>query len=211
MTIRYLPAALVLLCASAFAESDAISVTVSRNVDLPPDSVYISMAIATESDTSLEQVLEASQALGLTATNLMSLNLQQYGPGPAQTRLAYAFDLTVPFSQFKQINERIASVRRTMAAATPPMELQVYAMAVSPGETAREQARQRLLPSLFEDARVRADQLAKGAGVTLGGVVGVSEGWMPGTGGYPYYGPAGPVGPTTLKTAYSMTVRYAVK
>jgi hypothetical protein len=83
-------------------------------------------------------------------------------------------------------------------------------MAVAPGEPAREQERQRLLTPLFEDARARADQLAKAAGVTLGGVVGVTEAWAP-SGGYPSYGPYGPVGPTTLKTAFSMTIRYAVK
>jgi uncharacterized protein YggE len=210
MMLRYLPAVALLLCAPAFAESDAIAVTVSRNVDLPPDAVYYSMAIAAEPDTTLEQVLQATQDLGLSAQNLMSLNLQQYGPSPSQTRLAYAFDLSVPFSRFRETNDKIAAVRRSMAAATPAMELQVFTMAVAPGETAREQARQRLLVPLFEDARLRAEQLAKAASVTLGGVVGVSEAWAP-TGAYPGYGPYGPVGPSTLKTAFSMTVRYAVK
>ncbi|HWQ52956.1 MAG TPA: SIMPL domain-containing protein [Bryobacteraceae bacterium] len=199
------------LCGPVFGQSDAITVTVSRNVDLPPDGIYFSLAVATDPDLSLDQVLQASQALGLSAQNLTSVTLQQYGPSSSQTRLAYAFDLTVPFSSFKETNDKLAAVRRTMAANTPPMDLQVYSIAVSPSETARDQARQGLLSSLFENARQRADQLAKAAEVTLGGIVGVSEAWA-NAGGYPYYGPfGGPIGPTTLKTAFSLTVRYAVK
>jgi hypothetical protein len=180
-------------------------------VDLPPDAFYISLAIATDPEVSLDEVLQASQTLGLTAGNLMSVNLQQYGPSPAQSRLAYVFDLSVPFAQFKATNEKLAAARRAMAAATPAMELQVFGMMVSPGESGREQARQRLLAPLFEDARSRADQLAKAAGVTLGGVIGVTEAWVAGAGGQPFYGPYGPIGPTALKTAFSLNVRYAVK
>jgi hypothetical protein len=169
----------------------------------------MTLAIVTETEVTLDQVLQASQALGLTSQNLTSVNVQQYGPSPSQTRIAYAFDLTVEFSKFKETNDKLASVRRTLAANTPAMELQVYGVAVTPGETARDQARQRLLAPLFEDAKRRANELATAAGVTLGGVVGVAEGWA-NVIGNPYYGPSGPIGPTTLKTAFSLTVRYAV-
>jgi uncharacterized protein YggE len=154
---------------------------------------------------------QVSQTLGLTAENLMSLNLQQYGPSPSQSRLAYAFDLSVPFPKLKETNDKLAAARRTMAAGTPSMELQVFGMSVSSGDAPRDQARQRLLAPLFEDARARADQLARAAGVTLGGIVGLSEAWAPMVGGVPYYGPGGPIGQTSLKTAFSLTVRYAVK
>ena len=197
-------------CGPAFAQSDAISVTVSRNVDLAPDAVYFSLAIATDPEITLEKVLQAGQALGITAQNLTSVAFQQYGPSPTQARLAYAFDLSVAFDRFKETNDKLGAVRRTMAADTPAMELQIYSIAVSPSESARDQARQRLLAPLVEDARVRADQLAKAAGVTLGGIVGLAEAWA-NTGGGPYYGPAGPIGPSTLKTAFSLTVRYGVK
>jgi uncharacterized protein YggE len=211
MAIQRFLIAMVVLCAPVLAQTDAIAVTVSRNVDLPPDAVYISMAVATESDVSLEQVLQATRTLGFTAANLSSVNLQQYGPSPTQTRLAYAFELSVPFSQLKETNDKLAAARRTMAADTPPMELQVYAMTVTSGEAGKEQARQRLLSPLFEDARIRADQLAKAAGVTLGGVIGVTEAWLPNISGPPFYGPGGPIGPAALKTAFSLNVRYALK
>ena len=201
---------LFVLSVPVFGQSDAIAVTVSRNVDLSPDSIYFSLAIATDPDVSLDQVLQAAQALGISAQSLTSVTLQQYGPSAGQTRLAYAFDLSVAFSKFKETNEKLATVRRTLAANTPAMELQVFGIAISPSETARDQARLGLLSGLFDDARRRADQLAKAAGVTLGSILGVNEAWA-NTGSTPFYGPLGPIGPNTLKTAYSITVRYSVK
>lgn len=207
----FLSLALFALCGPAFGQSDAITVTVSRNVDLSPDAIYFSMAVMTDPDVSLDQVLGAIQGLEVSAQNLTSVTLQQYGPSAAQTRLAYAFDLSVAFSKFKETKDKVAAVRRAMAESTPPMELQVYGMAVSPSETSRDQARQGLLAPLFGDARTRADQLAKAAGITLGGIVGVTEAWANAS-AYPSYIPmAGPVGPTTLKTAFSLTIRFAVK
>ena len=202
---------LLALCSPAFGQSDAITVTVSRNVDLSPDQIYFSFAIVADPDVSLDQILQASEPLGLTAKNLLSINLQQYGPSPSQVRLAYAFDFTTEMAKFKETNEKLATVRRTMAANTPSMDLQVYAIAISPSESARDQARQGLLSPLFSDAKQRAGQLAQAAGVTLGAIVGVTEAWASNVSSSPYYGIYGPVGPSTLKTAFSLTVRYAVK
>lgn len=207
----FLSLALLALSVPVSGQNNAITVTVSRNVDLSPDAIFFALAIVTDPDITLDQVLEAAQGLGLTAQSLTSVNLQQYGPSPGQTRLAYAFTLSVAYSKFKDTNDKLATVRRTMAAATPPMDLQVYAISISPSDAGRDQARQGLLGPLFGDARTRADQLAKAAGVELSGVVGVTEAWASPT-GYPYYGPnGGPIGPTTLKTAFSLTVSYGVK
>jgi len=199
------------LCGSALAQSDGIAINISRNVDLPPDSIYFALAIVTDPDISLDEVLTASQSLGLTAQSLSSVSLQQYGPSVGQTRLAYAFNLQVAYAKFKDTNDKLATLRRTMAAATPAMDLQIYGISIVPSDAARDQARLSVLPQLFDDAKKNADQLAKAAGVTLGAVLGVNEGWANTNAGV-YYGPyGGPIGPTTLKTAYSLTVRYAVK
>jgi uncharacterized protein YggE len=211
LTLVSLCIALLALCGSVFAQSDAITVTVSQNVDLPPDAIYFALSIVTDPDTSLDDVLAASQSLGLTAQSLGSVSLQQFGPSAGQTRLAYAFNLAVAYGKFKETNEKLATLRRTMAAATPAMDLQIYGISISPSDTSRDQARLGLLSPLFDSARKRADQLAKAAGVTLGPILGVNEEWA-NTNGYPSYTPyGGPIGPTTLKTAFSLTVRYAVK
>jgi hypothetical protein len=54
--VRCLMMVVGVACAPAVAQTDAMVVTVSRNVDLVPDAVYITMAVVTDSDVSLEQV-----------------------------------------------------------------------------------------------------------------------------------------------------------
>src|SRR5689334_8740006 len=97
------------LCGSALAQSDGIAINISRNVDLPPDSIYFALAIVTDPDISLDEVLTASQSLGLTAQSLSSVSLQQYGPSVGQTRLAYAFNLQVAYAKFKDTNDKLAT------------------------------------------------------------------------------------------------------
>jgi uncharacterized protein YggE len=208
--VTLLALALFAWCAPAFAQSEGIAVTASRTVDLAPDEITFSMAILTDPDVSLDQVLQACQSLGLATRDLLGINSQQFGPSPSQTRLAYTFDFTTAYSKFHETNDKLATLRRTLAAATPAMEVQIFAISVAPSDASREQARQGLIAPLFAEARQRADQLAKAAGMTLGTVFGFSEDWASATGppGYGYYGP---VGPGTLRSRYTLSVRYAAK
>jgi hypothetical protein len=201
--------ALLALSAPCFGQTDAIAVSVSRTVDLSPEELYISLAVATDQDVTLEQVVQATQSLGLAAKDLTGVNIQQFGPSPSQSRLNYVFNISVPYAKFKETTDKVTALRRTLAANTPSMEIQMYGMTIMPGEKAREEARQKLLSALFEDAKVRAEQLAKAAGVNLGGIVGATEYWGANVG--IAYASSGPYGPSTLKTALSLNVRYAVK
>ena len=203
--------AMIALCAPAVAQSDIVA-TVSRTVELAPDQITFFLAIMTDPDVTLDQVLQASQPLGLTARDLLGISSQQFGPGPSQTRLAYTFEYEAQFSKFKEANDKMASLRRTLAANTPAMEVQVYSISVSPADAAVDQARQGAMTQLFADAKQRADQMAKAGGVSIGSVVGVSEGVSNAANqnGY-FYGPYGPIGPGTLRTTFTLTVRYAIK
>ncbi len=197
------------LCAPLFAQSDGVTVTVSRNANLNADEVYFAVAVVTDPGASLDDVLKAAQGTDISAQGLMSINLQQYGPAPNQYRLAYAFGFTVAFSKYKDTNDKLSTARRTMATLDPPMDLQIYGIGISPSETSRVQARQQLLAPLLSDARARANEVAQAAGVTLGNVVSVTEAWAVSTSAY--YGMYGPIGPSTLNTPFSLTVRFAVK
>jgi uncharacterized protein YggE len=202
--------AMLALCSPALAQSDAISTTVMRTVDLAPDRITFSLAIMTDTDVSLEQVLQAAQSLGLVTADLRGISSQQFGPGPNQTRLAYSFEFTAEFSKFKEINDKLAVLRRTLAANASAMEVQIFGITVSPSDGALDQARQGLLAQLFADSRQRAEQLAKAGGVSVGSIVGVSDGFSSAVSGA-YYGPYGPSGPVSLRTTFSLTVRYSVK
>ena len=201
--------AVVILCTPVFAQTDAIVVTATRSVTLAPDQVSYTLAILTDSNVSLTQVLQASQSLSLAATDLLSINSQQFGPSPNQTQLVYVFFAVVPFSRFGETNEKIAALRRSLGTNTPPMDLQIYSIVASPSPASRQQAGQDLLTPLFAEAKQRAGQLAAVAGVTLGGVVGVTD--LGETPGGVIYGPYGPSGPGGVRTTFSLSVRYAVK
>ena len=73
---------LLTLCGPAFAQTDAITVTASRTIDLSPDQIVFTLAVITEPTVTLNQVLEATQSIGLDASKLSTINVQQsYGPG----------------------------------------------------------------------------------------------------------------------------------
>jgi len=208
--MAFLSLVMFALCAPALAQSDAISANVSRTVDLNPDRIIFSMAIMTDPDVSLDQVLQAAQSLGLVTGDLRAINSQQFGPSPNQTRLAYAFEFTAEFSKFKDVNDKLSALRRTLATNTSAMDLQIYAINVAPSEAALDQARLTVLPQLFADAKQRAEQLAKAGGVSVGNIVGMSDVYGAAASS-PYYGPYGPIGPGALRTSFSLSVRYVVK
>lgn len=199
------------LAVPMFAQTDAIAVTATRNIDLSPDQITFSLAVVTDPTVSLDQVLEATQPIGLDSSKLSTINLvPSYGPGSPRPTLNYVFTLNVAFGKFSEMNDKLATVRRALADKTPSMDLQVYGVAISPSDASLDQARQSLMPQLIADARRRGDLLAKAAGVTLGGVIGVTELIGAAEGGI-YYGPFGPTGPSTLHTTYAISVRFAVK
>jgi hypothetical protein len=201
--------ALLLLCAPVFGQTDAIAVTVSQTVALSPDEITFTLGVLTDLDVSLDQVLQAVQPLGLAASDLLSLNTQQYGPNPSQTQRVYVFGFTTAYSKFTEANGKISALRRTLSTNTPAMDLQLYSLSIAPSSASREQARQAALSQLFADAKQRASSLAAAAGVSLGAIVGVSDGESSPT--VPLYGPYGPVAPGPLRTTFSISVRYAVK
>ena len=188
-----------------FGQADAISVVTGRTVDLAPGEVTFMFGVFVNSDVSLDQVLEATKSLELTSGNLGGVSSQQFGPGPDQIRLVYQFSLTTEFSKFRETSDKLAALRRSLVVATPAMELQTMSIAISPSEASREQARRRVLPQLIADARQRGEELAQAAGLTLGRILGLSEASSAPV-GY-----VGPYAPSSLRTTFSLAVRFAVE
>jgi Protein of unknown function (DUF541) len=202
---------LLTLCGPAFAQTDAITVTASRTIDLSPDQIVFTLAVITEPTVTLNQVLEATQSIGLDASKLSTINVQQsYGPGSPRPTLSYVFFLSTTLAKFSETNDKVTSLRRALADQAPPMDAQMYGITVAPSDGSLDQARQALMPQLVSDARRRGDLLARAAGVTLGAITGVTELVGPELSSA-YYGPYGPAGPSTLHSTYSLSVRFAVK
>ena len=191
----------------AFAQTDGITVSASKTVELPPDETTFQIGVQAESDVGLDKVLEVLQPLGIAAKDLVSISSQQFGPGPNQTRLMYQFSFTAPFAKFKETQEGISSTWRSVLAAN--MDLQTFGIQVASGEAAREAARQRLLPELLADARKKADALAKIAGATTGKILGMGE--FAALGGSFAGSFGGFFGPSSLRVTFQLSVRYALQ
>jgi uncharacterized protein YggE len=202
----------LLFSALLHGQTDALSVTATKTVDLAPDEMTFNVVVLADQDTTLEQVLQVVKAAGVTANNLGGVGSSQFGPSPNQSRLVYQFTLTTPLTKFKDALDGFTAVRRGLLANSSSMELQTNVIAITPTEAAREQARLLATTDLIADARKKADALAKAAGLTLGPIVGIGE-VTPVLGGQfgPIYGPYGPVSQSGLKTTFALSVRFGIR
>jgi uncharacterized protein YggE len=187
------------------AQTDSIAVSALKTVELTPDEITFNLGIGTDPEVSLDQVLAAMQTLSLAATDLVGIGSQQLGPSVSQTRIIYQFAFTIPFAKFKETNDKITTVRRSLAGAVPAMDVLSLSIVINPTDAARDQAFQTALPDLIADARRRADRLAKAAGLTVGGITGLNEILAPTT------GISSSFGPISLRTTVGVSVRFAVK
>jgi hypothetical protein len=175
------------------------------SVELTPDEITFNLAIGTDPDVSLDQVLEATQTLSLAVIDLVGIGSQQLGPTLGQVRIFYQFAFTTPFAKFKETNDKIATVRRSLAGAVPAMDVIGLSIVINPTDAARDQIFQTVLPDLIADARPRADRLAKAAGLTVAGIAGLNELLAPTAGLSSSFGPG------SLRTTVGVSVRFTVK
>ena len=191
-----------------FAQDNSINVIASKTVDLPTEEVSFSLTLTGDQGTTLEQAVQILKDTGVTEKNLVGVQLQPYGPQPNQTRIAYQFLLAAPFSKYKETMDKLQAARRLIAVDSPTMDLMILTAQLGSTEATRERARVSALPDLIADARAKADQLAKAAGLTLGPIIGLSDSTISAgfiSSGYPYYAP----GPT--RVAFTLAVRFSVK
>jgi len=178
----------VLLAGAAAAQQislDANSIVVSatKNVVLVPTDVTFTLNVSADYSVTLEQVLAAVD-FGLTAESLVGVNSYPVAPYPYNTsRIAYMLRLTVPFARMKETVDKLEKMRKGIDTN---MDLSYSTVSVGPNQTAVNEAREKALPDLMADARKRAEALASAAGLTLGAIQAVNE-------GYNYSGVSGPI------------------
>ena len=190
-----------------YGQTDGINVTVTRTVEMAPEEATFNIAVLAEQNSSLDDVLTAIKDSGVAAKDLTGIGSQQYGPGPSQTRMAFQFALTVPFSKFKDTLDKFTAVRRGFVANGSEMELQTYFITVAASDATREQTRLKILSDLLADAKKKGDSMATTAGLTLGSIQGINDSSsLSGAVAGPFFGP-----PSFLKTTYVLTVRYGIK
>jgi hypothetical protein len=171
---------LLLSLAAVFATAQtanrAMTVTASRTVVLIADEVLFQVAVTASADLAEEQIYEALAPAGITARDLVgssSSGLRIGGP-QASTLVAYRceFESMQPAERLNDTFDRLEALR----VALPRGFLNLtYAMSAQASARQAEEARQRLLPVLVDDARRHAAALARAAGVELGPLPTVSD------------------------------------
>src|SRR6266536_1219540 len=146
-------------------DSDMITITSSRTQSIVVDQVQVTVNVNTGRDATLDDVVSALQGTEITAANLsgaytFSSNFQQ--PRPTQ----WTFTLTASISKLK---DTLAALAR--AQNRSDIDLGYYLNAVT------TQSGPCPWPSLVGDAQAQAQKLAAVAGVRVGPIVALSEGF----------------------------------
>ena len=200
--------AAALFAATLCAQDNAIVVNVTKYVDMPPEEMIFALSLQADQSTTVEEAVQVLKDAGVTQKDLIMISMQPgMSPyGGQQSRIMYQFSLTAPYAKYKETMDKLQAVRRTLVIDWPSMDLQVMMAQIGVSDASREQARLKTLPDLVADARRKAEELAKAAGIGVGPILGLSEAAQA-----PYYGGVYPSTYGPLRTAFTLSVRFAVK
>jgi hypothetical protein len=153
---------------AAFAQSqpNVVTITASRQLNVQPDQVMVSITVVTDPDQTIDAALAALQGTNITAADLSSVSTT-YGAG-STPQLQWTFNLTVSISDMTSL----------VAAVNPSGNVSVFVSGAS-ASAAVSAAQQCPYPALINDARAQAAKLASAAGVTVGQIVSISQGTIP--------------------------------
>lgn len=165
-----------LLIASAvigFAQVDSNSVTVTetRPVFATSDQLQFIITVSSTSIIGLDQLLAPISGLSLTAADLSSLDNQM--PEPYQE--AASFRLVVPYSAAQTTIAALSALAQTISQNNSGLALDFFSGTAQPSNQSAV-SQQCPLTDMLNDARARAQKLARAAGLFLGPVIAVSDG-----------------------------------
>jgi hypothetical protein len=161
------------LISAAIAQtvSNGVTVTATKDVDLAPDRAEFRVYIYGPSGSTLDQVLEAATASGVTAEHLLGMESFRDSSG---TYMAFYFKMLVPFNQIRDTTSKLDQAQDALTAGRR-FELDYSLYDVMPSDEAVEEAKNTILGDLFAEARRKATALARAAGVTLGSLRSIDD------------------------------------
>ncbi len=171
--LRY---ALLLLPALALAQTppNSVTVTASRNTNIPPDQALISVAVNTNLNGSMDDAIAALQGSGITAANFSGVSTVQVQSGQQfVTQLQWSFTLVADLASLKTAFATLTGVQQAAAAKNNGVSVAfgVYGTQVSQKAA---QSQTCAMADLMSDARAQASKLASAANMTVGAVLAVS-------------------------------------
>lgn len=144
-----------------------------REVTYTPENAAFTIAGTAPADSTLDDILSALKDLNLQARDLVGISsaTNRIGPPVGEPIVSYLFRVTVPYTQMRGLQERIAATRRALTEAPSKILIGDVSTSIGPTAASIELARQRVLPDLIADARKRADAIARAASLGLGAIV----------------------------------------
>jgi hypothetical protein len=203
--------AFVMCTSVAFAQLDSNSVTVtaSRNVNLQPDQTVFSVRVTSGLNTGLDDILTALQGSGIGIGNFSGVSTAQQFVGTGQQpqpMLEWDFGLPVPLSKLKDTATMLTNLQQTITQKNNGLALSFYVQGsqVSPQ---LQQSQTCAFTDLLSDARAQAQKLATASGLNVGTILAMSSSTSTTVAngvmltGYPY---------TSYSPVCSMTVKFAL-
>jgi hypothetical protein len=194
-------AILFLICAAQLVgqveDSNSITVTVSKNLSLPPDQVTLDIQVSSDLTATLDDAQALLRSVGITGAAFRSIsssgrltffaNANRSGAAsvtPVSTLLfsfltspplAWRFELTEPISK---LQDTIAAINKLSkpGAAGKSLSATLLASSSFANDAAVADARRKALPDLIAAAQQKAKSTADAAGLTLGPILAFSEG-----------------------------------
>jgi len=169
-------AAFFLSLSLAFGQIGSNSITVTAGQSFAsgqPDQAVFNVQLNSGLDSSLDDVIAALQGSGITAANFQGLNsfLNYTGAAEPTQSLNWSFQLTTPLAKVKDTITTLSSLQAKIAAQNNGLALSFSIQ----GTQSSGQPAACSLTGLLGSAQTQAQNLAGGAGASVGNILAMSS------------------------------------
>ena len=196
------------LCPLAFGQLDSNSITVTalRSTSLQPDQVAFGVDVTAGLDTTLDEVVAALADSGITMANFAGTGngviqgvFLPNPPTAVQPTIDWAFTLAVPLSQMKSTVATLTKLQQNIGNKSSGLTLSFSVRGTQVSQQL-QQSQPCSVTDLVSDARAQALKIATAAGVSVGGIIGLSS----------VTGSTAIVPPNLIPSGCTMTVKFAL-
>jgi uncharacterized protein YggE len=194
-------------------DSNSVTVTASRSVNLQGDEALLSVSVSSGTSATLTDIVAALQGTGIAASNLSGVNTSQSfnfvvpgdSPVPRLT-LDWRFSLTVPLPKLKDMIATLTSLQQSIMKNNSGLSLSFAVQGIQVSSQL-QQMQACAISDLLSDARAKAQKLADAAGLSVGTVLAMSSATSTTTGpsSYAAFGVA-----SVYIPGCSLTVKFAL-
>ncbi|HEY2016531.1 MAG TPA: SIMPL domain-containing protein, partial [Bryobacteraceae bacterium] len=140
-----------------------MTVTASRNINLPPDQIVFAISVYSGLDATRDDIVAALQGTGITAANFAGVSTLQGSQWFSGSSLEWRFSLPVALSSMKSTIAQLSAAQASMAKNNGGLSMSFSAQGTQISPQAMQS--QVCAPAdLIADARAQAQKLASAAG-----------------------------------------------